>query len=65
VGFSKQSDDYLLEGKLKGQRSILGKEHLDIYLTFYNSGRYELLQILQKRHSAFSFMFEFKFFLYY
>ena len=46
MGFSKQSEDYLLVGKLKDWRPILGKEHLDIYLTFYNSSHFELLQIL-------------------
>jgi hypothetical protein len=38
---------YLLVSKLKDQRSILGKEHLDIYFFFfYNHGHFELPQIL-------------------
>jgi hypothetical protein len=47
VGLSKQSEDYLLVSKLKDRRQILGKEHLDISLTLYNSGHFELPQILQ------------------
>jgi hypothetical protein len=46
MGLSKPSDDYLLVSKLKDWRQILGKEYLDIYITFYNSGYLELPQIL-------------------
>jgi hypothetical protein len=49
VGFFKQPEDHLVASKLKDGRPILGKEHLDIYLTFYNSGHFELPQILQKQ----------------
>jgi hypothetical protein len=45
VGFSKHSEDYLLAHL--AVRRILGKEHLDIYITFYSSGHSELPQILQ------------------
>ena len=46
MDLSKQSEDYVLAGKLKDWRQVLGKEHLDIYLTFYNSGHFEPPQIL-------------------
>ena len=49
MGFFKQPEDHLVASKLKDGRPILGKEHLDIYLTFYNSGHFELPQILQKQ----------------
>ena len=45
MGFSIQSEDYLLAHL--AVRQILGKEH--IYLTFYNSGHFELPQILQSQ----------------
>jgi hypothetical protein len=44
VGFSIQSEDYLLAHF--AVRQILGKEH--IYLTFYNRGHFELPQILHR-----------------
>jgi hypothetical protein len=47
VSLSKQSEDCLLASKLKDRRPILRKEHLGVYLTFYNSGHFELPQILQ------------------
>ena len=46
MGFFKQPEDHLVASKLKDGRPILGKEHLDIYLTFYNSGHFEPPQIL-------------------
>ena len=46
VRLSKHSEVCLLVRKLKDRRPILGKEHLDIYLTFYNRGHFEPPQIL-------------------